>query len=353
MSGVKLSSLKLYALKLALYTGGLLYIGADLFILEGPLWKMLHRNEAARHTQDESGLALSVYGEPTTAAQLKRRAAELAILNGENAPDKLMKTAMDDVIRNTLLRMRTRYNDSRIPDSRAEAEAELAALETRASDAEELEQQLRNQGYTREQFINRLTVIMRELHYLETVMEQQVQITDSEISSLIGQLEYYLVMPMNRKVRHIFFETLNKNPDEVKATAEAVLAQLPQQADKATMEAEFARLAQEHSEDLHTAPRGGDLGTISVYPAPALQELRLFGENAIAADTPVLLQSRWGWHILLAGEIQQPRPLSQEECRESIRTALLSCMREECVDNWINLNISEAKQKNRIQYHGN
>ena len=352
MNGVKLSSLKIFSLKLALYSGGLLYIALDFFAFQGPLWHLLHRNKSEQPT-DGSPVALNVYGSTFTDAQVERRAAELATLRGETPADEHKKAAVADMIRNALLCMRARYNDTRIPDFMKEAEQEVARLATRAFEPEHFEQWLNSQGYTRKEFTDRLAAIMRELYYLETTIAPNCEVTDAEVRALIGQLEYYLVKPTRRHVRHIFFETLHKDADEVKARAEAVLAQLQAAATPEAQAEKFAELAKAHSEDLHSAPHGGDLGMVSVYPEPALQELHLFGDNAQPANTPVMVESRWGWHILLLGDIQAPEQLTQEECYESVRTAILYHKKLNAVEAWLKLNIKEAEDKNRIQQYGN
>lgn len=352
MVGVKLSSFKIFTLKLALYTGGLVYIALDFFALQGPLWHMLHKAKDARQVND-TPVVLDVYGDKYTQGQLDRRAAELATLRGETPADAHKQAASADIIRNSLLRMRTRYNDTRMPDFLKEAEEETARLAARAFKPEHFEQWLNTQGYSRAEFTNRLAAIMRELYYLESTLAKHYEVTDGEVNSMISQLEYYLVKPTRRHVRHIFFETLHKDPAEVKARAESVLAELNTVTEADALQQKFAELAKQHSEDLHSAERGGDLGMISVYPEPALQELKLFGDNAQPANTPVLVESRWGWHILLAGEILEPTPISAEECRESVLTAIISHKKQNAVDAWIKNNIQEAESKNRIKQYGN
>lgn len=352
MDGVKLSSFKIFTLKLALYTGGLVYIALDFFALQGPLWHMLHKDKDARQDND-TPVVLDVYGDKYTQGQLDRRAAELATLRGETPADAHKQAAAADIIRNSLLRMRTRYNDTRMPDFLKEAEEETARLAARAFKPEHFEQWLNTQGYSRAEFTNRLAAIMRELYYLESTLAKHYEVTDGEVNSMISQLEYYLVKPTRRHVRHIFFETLHKDPAEVKARAESVLAELNTVTEADALQQKFAELAKQHSEDLHSAERGGDLGMISVYPEPALQELKLFGDNAQPANTPVLVESRWGWHILLAGEILEPTPLSADECRESVLTAIIYHKKQNAVDAWIKNNIQEAESKNRIKQYGN
>ena len=219
MARVKLSSFKIYALKLALYTGGLLYLGIDLFVWHGPLWQKMHESE-----QDEpaeaSPTVLSVYGEKFTEQQLNRRAAELQAVS--NLPDT-RAWAEQDLINNALLRMRARYNDSRIPDFQEAAQQEADRLSARAKNAGEAEEWLGSQGYTKESFTNKLAAIMRQQYYLQNALNEQTATSDAEVRSVAGQIADYLVTPESRSVRHIFLSTLNQNEAEVQAKAEAML----------------------------------------------------------------------------------------------------------------------------------
>ena len=342
MARVKLSSFKIYALKLALYTGGLLYLGIDLFVWHGPLWRHMHDSEQEQPA-DSSPTVLSVYGEKFTQQQLDRRTAELQSVSGQQNAQAL---AEQDLINNALLRMRARYNDSRIPDFQAKAQEEAQRLSARAKTEEQAQEWLSSQGYTQETFTNKLAAIMRQEYYLQNVIKEQTTVSDAEVRSVAGQIADYLVMPESRRVSHIFLSTLHQDEAAVQKKAETILAKLqanPQQ---------FAELAALHSQDTRTAKIGGNLGVLSVYPPHPLSELNLFGDNAIPANTPTLARSKWGWHILMAGEIQAPRPLEQQEYAESIRTAITSYKQSQAVNVWMDANTNEAQKKNRIITHG-
>lgn len=336
---MKLSRLKIFALKLALYSGGLLYLAIDLFAWHGPLWDMLYEREQKR-AAEKAPTAISVYGDRISTVQFNRRAAELRAISGKEDINALTE---QDLITNALLRIRAKYNDTRIPDFIEEAKAETAALLTRAANEDQAEEWLNNHGYTKESFTAKLAAVMREQYYLENLLREHSETSDAEVESMAGQLGEYLVMPEKRQVRHIFFSTLYKNKDTVKAQAEQVLQQLLNHT------ATFDALAAQHSADARTARHGGDLGTLYAYPPHPLAELPLFGPDAIPADTPTLVHSKWGWHIILAGPIQEPRPLTPEEYKESIRTAISNYKRGAAINSWIEANVNEANKKNRIK----
>lgn len=341
---MKLSSLNIFAIKLALFSSALLYMAVDLLWWHGPVWKAMYREGGALAGSPEPVAA--VYGEEISAGQLARYEAEQDLLAGRTAPEAQRRASMlMDLVRASLLRLRTRYNDKNLPSFHDEAQEEVARLASRALDEEHFAAALASQGYTREQFTAKLETRLRSLALLERSIAPLVQVEEEEISRVFQQLQQEMRQPASREVRHIFLATLDRNPAEVRAAAEQLLARLQAGED-------FATLAKAHSEDEHSAPQGGSLGVIADDSSFALPELPLFGEGAIAAGAPVLAQSRWGWHILLAGEISPARPLTVEEVRESIRTALLSTRREQAIRAYFEAGIREGFSKKRIQIHG-
>jgi hypothetical protein len=82
-----------------------------------------------------------------------------------------------------------------------------------------------------------------------------------------------------------------------------------------------------------------------------LPELPLFGDAALPAGTPTLARSKWGWHIILAGPVTPAYTPSLEECRESIRTAIISAQRELGVNAFFDTLIKEGFQQKRIKIH--
>ena len=145
-------------------------------------------------------------------------------------------------------------------------------------------------------------------------------------------------------VKHIFIAGLHRSEDVARNAAEQIITRLNAGED-------FAELAAEVSEDEATAQRGGNLGTIHDDALLPLPELNLFGDNAIPAGIPTLARSKWGWHIILAGPITPAYTPSLDECRETLRTAIISAQRELGVNAFFDTLIKEAHRKQHIQIH--
>ena len=345
---MKLTQLKLFAIKLALYSGGLLYIASDLFLWNGPLWSMLHKDKANEPEQQQPTAAI-VYGVKITDKQLKRCVAESAALSSAPADESRV---LEDVITNTLLCIRTQYNDSSVPSFTDEATNEVSKLASRSKSTEDFEQLLQSQGYSVDSFTHKLVANLRQQHYLDKAIEKKCSISEADINAAMANVWDILYVPTQREVSHIFFSTLHQNPDEVKHKAEEVLAQLTEQSNDTPMEERFAQASLLHSDDAATSKKGGKLGKLPTYPTPALSELELFNESTTPTGIPTLKQSKWGWHIILAGPMEQGHYAEGDEYRESIRTAMLSYLRQQALQDWIKSNKEEAIKKKRIITHG-
>ncbi len=337
---------RLALLKLAIFTPALAYLFVDLLVWKGPVWHFLYADLAAERSL--SPLVAEVNGEAITEAQLDRYAAEQDMLAGYAEPQPQRRALhLMDMVRRTLLRTRTRYNDKNLPPCREEAEAEVARLASRYADEQAFEQALASQGYTRAAFTDKVAVRLREFALLERALDPYIEPRDEDIAAAYESVKDELALPPSRELSHIFLATLNKDAEAVRAAAQRLMECLERG------ETDFATLARKTSEDRRSAAAGGALGMVQASRRSPLGELPLFGEGAIPAGKPTLAQSKWGWHILLAGEVQPARTPALEECRESLRSALRSARREAALRDYLNSDIQNARSKKRLIFHNN
>ncbi len=341
---MKWSPLKVYTLKLTLFSTVLAYLAVDMWWWHGPIWQAMHTNQAANNVQQH--VVAEVLGEYISEEQLARYEKEQRFLSGKESTDDLRRTSMlMDLVRAATLRIRTRYNDKNIPDYREAAEEEAARLAGRAQNTEQFEAWVQSQGYESVQdFTTQIEVRLRCLHQLERAIEPFCKVTDEDIKRHYELLKDSLIAPEQRTASHIFLETHNKDASEVQKKAQHILQRL--QAGES-----FTDLARSCSEDTQSSARGGNLGVIANDARRPLPEIPLFGESALPAHTPQLVQSRWGWHILQLGEIQPLRPLSLQECRDSIESALISAQREIAIDTYFTTGVREGIRRKSIKIH--
>lgn len=342
---MKLSPLRLYTMKLAVFSAALAYLAVDLWWWQGPVWLAMY---AEKPTAPPETVEATVFGESITTGQAERYAAEQELLTGVKAETVAQKNALlMDAVRRRFLRIRTRYNDKNLPQQEEEARAEVQRLASRAANDTAFEQQLQSQGYRdRADFTAGMTARLRQRSQLERAIAPHCEVTDEDVARHYELLKDSLIIPENRSVKHIFLPTAGRDAAEVHAEAEALLGFLRNGAD-------FAEMAKAYSGDESSRDRGGDLGIIPNNAQRSLPELPLFGTDAIPADTPTLAQSRWGQHIILAGEISPARTMTQDECRESLRTAIISAQREIAVNNYFQSGVREGIRRKHILIHAN
>ena len=337
---MKLTPLKIYAIKLAFFSTVLGYMALDLLVFHGPMHQFLHADR-----QLKEGLVAEVYGEPITLGQLNRFTAEQDALAGRTQADPNRRASMImALVRDSLLRLRARYNDTKLPDMRKTAEEVVNQLDTRAGGEQNFITHLASQGYTRREFTEKMEARMKQQILLENAVKNVSEVDNAAIAAHYRQLKDELTIPASRPLRHIFLATDGQDAQAVRARAELLLKRIEAGED-------FSTLARENSEDDRSAPNGGNLEQIHDDGTFPLPELMIFGESAIPAGTPVLAQSRWGWHILLAGPITPAYTPALDECRESLRTAIISAQRELGVNAWFKGAIKEAFKQKRLEIH--
>ncbi len=333
-----LSPLKLFALKLAVFTSVLAYLAIDLMLWQGPVWSLIHRyqTQAAPVENPEA----VVFGEVIDSKRLDAYCQELAFLSGQDTPDaKRRISALIDLVRAELIRVRAQYNDKNLPDTRAAAEAEYKRLATRCSSPEAFAYQMSQAGLDEASLTALIETRLKELAQLQRALAPHCQVSDEELRSAYADMKDDLIVPATREVKHIFLML-----DKSESAAQEILTALQAGAD-------FAALAAAKSEDESSASKGGALGLIRDDARRPLPELPLFGDDAIAPNVPSLAKSSWGWHILVAGDITPARLASFEECADSLRSALQSAKCEFALEAYFDASIQEAFQTKQIKIY--
>ncbi len=333
-----LPPLKLFALKLAVFSSVLAYLAIDLMLWQGPVWRIIH-SEKEPVVMIENPQA-SVFGQIIEENHLNVYCQELAYLSGLETPEaKRRVSALIELVRAELVRIRAQYNDKNLPDTRAAAETEYQRLATRCSSPEAFAYQLSLAGLNEDSLIALLETRLKELALLERAIAPHCTVSDQEVQSAYEEMQAELVVPAQLELKHIF---LMKNQPE--SAAQEIVAALQAGGD-------FAVLAAEKSEDEATATQGGCLGLIVDDDRRPLPDLPLFGESAIPANQLLLLPSTWGWHIVLAGDMIPARQASFKECEASLRTALQSAKRELAIKAYFDASIQEAFQTKQIKIY--
>ncbi len=178
----------------------------------------------------------------------------------------------------------------------------------RAGTKEKYEQFLQARGYTMEQVRKDIWEALTVQAYLDSVLTSATNVTEEDIQEAYNE-------DKTATVRHILLSTQGKSEEEkkeIRKKMEEILA-------KARAGEDFAKLAQQYSEDPGSKDKGG------LYENFARGVMVKPFEEA-AFNTPVgeisdIIETRYGYHILkVEGRQKETRPL--EEVRGEIEKKL-------------------------------
>ncbi len=172
-----------------------------------------------------------------------------------------------------------------------------------------------------------------------TTFLQEVNIeSEEDLRRLLGELQLFNTMLLDHTIveqahaRHILLQVDSEAAlADRKAEAEELLAQIQGGAD-------FAQLAQEHSEDPGSGQQGGDLGW-----APRGVFVPSFDEAIFSMEPGEvrLVESQFGWHIIELQEPREQRPIENPDFMRSTEA-------QEAFTSWIDSLRTEAEQNDQI-----
>ena len=151
----------------------------------------------------------------------------------------------------------------------------------------------------------------------------EVEITEKEIESYYEYNAKMYSQPKQVKAKHILFKVAQDDTEEVKnkvkERAEKVL-------EKARKGDDFAALAKEYSEG-PSKSQGGDLGYFKTgQMEPPFEEAAFALKKGEISD---LVQTRFGYHIILVEDIKEAGMTPLEQVREDILAALTGSLTTE------------------------
>ena len=157
----------------------------------------------------------------------------------------------------------------------------------------------------------------RQIDYMSIdaeALRPGIVVPDTDIAQYYTENQAQYSNPEQVRASHILLETAGQDEAEVRIRAEAVLAD-------AKAGADFAALAEEHSEDAGSATLGGDLDYFGRgQMVPEFEAVAFALEPGEISDE--LVQSQYGFHIITVTDkrLAQTRPL--DEVRDQISEQL-------------------------------
>jgi peptidyl-prolyl cis-trans isomerase D len=164
-----------------------------------------------------------------------------------------------------------------------------------------------------------LTDPMIQLTYLPfsyNDIGDKITIEESDIQGYYDQHLPEYQIPEKRGAKHILFMASPEDSAEVHAAQKLKATEILEQANGGE---DFSALAKQHSEG-PSGPNGGDLGLFGRGQMVKPFEDAVFSLNE--GEISEVVQTDFGYHIILLEEIQEPKIRSLEEVREEIVSTL-------------------------------
>ena len=328
---------KAFVVRMTLWAVLVLYLVCDFFVFSGPLRSELRRMFPTKADQISEaaaeGICARVYNAPIYLSQVERRLRERLWRTGRDpkqvseAEMKMLRwLALDDLIAEALVRIKVRVNLEQARVSEAEVAAELARFESRFDSAAELDKAMVAQGIeSREELRLRLQARLEQEKYVLSKIKAAIAVSDEEARAWYEDHQKELTTPERRQVRHIFLATLDHPSEEARAALAGHLAAIK------SGQAKFAEVAAELSEDARSKTKEGELGWMRKDRLPGDFAAPVF---SLALNTPTLIRTKLGWHIVEVTGVKAPELLPFEKMKAEIVAALSDERRKQAIDQY-------------------
>ncbi len=147
--------------------------------------------------------------------------------------------------------------------------------------------------------------------WIDVRLAPAIAVSDEEIAAYFEEHRRELEIPATIRARHLFLSTVTGSDRE---------AEIRSLAGELAAGADFAALAEAHSEDARSAPLGGDLGYFRQERMPADFIAAVWELPAGTRSAPV--RTAIGWHIVDIIDRRPSRPGTLDELASEIRTTL-------------------------------
>jgi foldase protein PrsA len=259
-----------------------------------------------------SSIAATVNGEPITEAEWLGR---LRLMAGKNA--------LDNLIREKVLRQEARKNGIVITPAEIDAKAKEfeTGYRTRIGTPAKFDDFLKQQGLSLASFqaAMRYSAEMQLMQQkLSQKLGEKVQVTDQELQDTYEKQKFQFVQPAEIKIAQIMLNftgldeaAQNKTKEDAKALLEKVKAP----------GADFAQLAKQYSQDTDTKDKGGELPWMSFSPyGPPFDQVVMAAPVGLI-DQPV--RSYKGYHIVKVIDKHPQRTKPFDEVKNDLRKQLV------------------------------
>jgi peptidyl-prolyl cis-trans isomerase C len=286
---------------------------------------------------DMDGVVIMVDGVKLTKDALdKELKANLNMMKGQipakkmnETRDNLRNQIINNFVVTTLLTNEAKNRNVRATEK--EITKEIDGLKESLPPQLPFEEFLKSNNLTARQLRERIGLQIQITKLLKAAVPASGKITDKEINDFYKKNKDKFLSPETVQARHILIKTEPEDDDETikskNEKAESIRKELLEGAD-------FAETAIQHSDDLHSAQMGGDLGTFTRGQMVKPFETAAFSQKE--NDIGPIVKTEFGYHIIqvIKREEKKPIPLN-EEIKEEISSFLIMRKQDQANQNFI------------------
>jgi peptidyl-prolyl cis-trans isomerase C len=255
-----------------------------------------------------------VNGTPIAKAELIKMADQIHAQMAPNQPEtaEFYRKVLDQLVSNELLLEEAKSAGITATDE--EVNKQVSELKGRFPSPEKYQEELKKEGLTEADLAKqaREAFVLQKL--VETKVVNDIKVTDQEVKAFYDQNPDKLKRPERVHVRHILIRidksATAEDKKKARAKADDVLAKIKAGGD-------FAKLAEENSDDPGSKTRGGDLSWVSRNQTVPPFESAAFGLKKPNELSPVV-ESQFGFHIIQLVEHQDSGLVPFEEVKDKI-----------------------------------
>jgi peptidyl-prolyl cis-trans isomerase C len=282
-----------------------------------------------------------VNGEAVKKADFERMLKTIEARAGQPIPpdqrDRVLRDALDQLIVYTLLSQESQKRGVKVDT--AEIDAKMGQLKSQFPTQEAFEKALKDRGMTAES------------------LRKDAQV-DLSVTKLMDTEVAAIPAPSDADARDFYDKNQDKFKEEEKVRASHILVRVDEKADAAAKQkaraeidgvlkkvkggGDFAKLAQEHSQD-GSAAQGGDLNYFGKgQMVPAFDKIAFELKPGQVSD---VVQTQFGYHIIKVVDHKAGRTVPFDEAQAKIRDYLTGQKKQQHADTFI----ENLKKKSRIE----
>jgi parvulin-like peptidyl-prolyl isomerase len=324
----------------------MLYIALDLLIFKGPVDKIASKltSDQPKFINDsERGIAARVFNRPIYLSQIDFAVDQKLWATGktrDGVEEKqrlfLRAEALRNIADQYILREKVRLNSDDYPISEEAINSAVRSFAGRFKNTQEMTAALKSYGFQGEKELRfRLAAQLQQEKYILAKIKPGISVSEVEAKKWYKDFKDKTITPERVRVKHIFISRLpapGQTEEEKASYARMILEsclkipEINQDIDKDLL---WALNAAHNSEDERTKNNGGNLGWI--HHGRIAKD---FTDACFAAviNTPTIITTKLGWHLIKVLEKQPARTRSYEEMKPEIVIAIETIRRQEQIE---------------------